>query len=292
MKKVETNFESMVEHVNKISSLKLENREEAVIMAMLNSGIGASANGTIEKLSNALNTTKTNNFRARQEEETLFGPSFNAERFNFLNKDIEAILESGYNARIIDQTINVANMINGKNVTKTKGEVVLHTLDNMNIKNPEQTMSYSDFDAKYNTLLSFISLAGDQNLRLAPSNKLYLYNSIINLMNEIDTNNINTDVDFIKNNFNALKDVQNENLQNYLSKVTVGDITKITAEIKAKRQSLDYVRKDLEQQIFNKTEEKFDMEKCHDKFVRAVEYRQRENMALRDEDEEQVLTLN
>ena len=150
MKKVETNFESMVEHVNKISSLKLENREEAVIMAMLNSGIGASANGTIEKLSNALNTTKTNNFRARQEEETLFGPSFNAERFNFLNKDIEAILESGYNARIIDQTINVANMINGKNVTKTKGEVVLHTLDNMNIKNPEQTMSYSDFDAKYN----------------------------------------------------------------------------------------------------------------------------------------------
>ena len=289
MKNVNKNFESMVEHVNKIASLKLENREEAVIMAMLNSGVGASANPTIQKLSNALNTTKTNNFRAAQEEETLFGPSFNAEKFNLLNKDIEAILESGYNARIIDQTINVSNMINGKGVSKTKGEIVLHTLDNMNIKNPKQTMSYSDFDAKYNTLLSFIELAGDHNLRLAPSNKLYLYNSIINLMNEIDTNNINTDVNFIKKNVGALNGIENDNLKNYLSNVTVGDMSKIANEVKSKRESLDYVRKDLEQQIFNKAEEKFNMEKCHDKFVRAVEYRQRENMALRDEEEVALL---
>ncbi|MBQ7308369.1 MAG: hypothetical protein IJW82_07585 [Clostridia bacterium] len=272
MENVNKKFEAMQNQVNKIAGLKLENNEEAVISGMLSSGIGASANDTIQKLSNALNTTNTNNFRVKQQKESFLGPNFSADSFNRLNKDIEAILESSYNAIAIDQNVNISNMLNGNNnVHRSKGEIVLHTLDYMNVKNPNQTTSYSEFDAKYNTVLSFLELSRDRNLRLAPINRLYLYNTIITLMNEVDTNNVNTDVNFIAENVNALRNIPNENMQNYLSKVTVSDIAKIDSEVKSKRQSLDYVRKELEMQIFNKVEKDFNMKNCHDKFARAVE---------------------
>ena len=105
------NFFNLLNQVNKIASMKLENNHTAVIKNMIKQGIGASANDAINKLSTALNTKETNKFTAKQEKETFMGSTFSADKFNNQNKDIEAILQSGYNARVIDQDINLSNII-------------------------------------------------------------------------------------------------------------------------------------------------------------------------------------
>lgn len=270
MESVKSQFESMLTMVNKIASLKLENDESIVMNSMLDNGIGASANDAIERMCNALNTKETNNFTVKQEKETFFCPTYSAKDFNYLNRDIEAILQSGYNAKIIDQHINLSNMLNGNPTKKQNGEILFHLTDKMNMNNPYQTTSYSTFDAKANTILNFIALAKESNVRLAPANNLYLYNTIINLLNDVDTHNINTDENVLRGHLTSLRTVENENLQKFLGKAKLADCMNVNTLINMKREELDEARKRLESQIFNKVEPKFDMKKCHNNFANRV----------------------
>lgn len=270
------NINEILNQVTKIASLKLENDENAVMSSMIANKIGANASDAINKLSTALGTKNFNNFKA-SEEKNLFSPMYSSSIFNYENKDIEAILESGYNAKVIDQNIKLASMFKGNSIPeKNTTEVFLHLTDKLNMNNTSKT-SYSDFDAKYDTLITFLSLAETGSIKLNKSNKLYLYNNIINLLNEVDTKNIDTNVDDMKNNFNSLRVTDNANLKNYLNSLTNVDFNKVNTMIDNKRRVLDISRQRLELQLFNKCEENFDMKKCHYNFARSVESLQNSN---------------
>ena len=272
-------FGDLVNQVNKISSLNLENDERAVISSMVSNGIGASAFEAINKLSSALGTTEKNSFRTVQDSNTLFGPGYNAHRFNVLNKDVEALLESGYNAQVIDQNITMSDMLSGKDVAK-KGELLLFIADKMNLNNDKNKTSYSDFDAKFSTVYAFMDVANKSNLRLAPSNKLYIYNVVIDLMNKIETNNISADPKTMFDNIKELSKINNPELKDYLKTISENDCSKVAEVIKLRKQVLDDTRKRLEKELFNKVETKFDMKTCHNNFAKAVEDIQRRQNAM------------
>lgn len=293
MENLKNNFDILLNKVNKIASLKLENDEKNVMQTMLKGGIGASANPAITKLSIALGTKETNNFRVNEPSSSFMSADYSSADFNKVNQDIEAILESGYNAKIIDQNINLANMLNGRPTKDSKGEVMLHLTSKLHMNDSkEQPISYCDFEAKYETILAFMSTVESNNMRLGPSNKLYLYNTIINLLNDLETNKVNFNSTILKNNMTELsKSIPNQNLLNYMDKIGIADLAKIHSVMNTKKNTLNDARKKLEQQLFNNVESDFDMSKCQKSFASAVHDIQKRKKMCDFDIEEQELSF-
>lgn len=265
-------FDNIVKDIEKINDSDLVMINEDIVMSTLfANGISRDTIVNVAQTSYALHCQHENNFRVKTRESiNPFKTQLNAIEFNNLNSNLEIILNAGYNACVTSQYCELDKLFNKKNLMNEPVETVANLGDKLDLFSHIRPVSYSEFDAKYNTLHSVLTMAESGDIKLSKCHKLYIYNSIINLLNDVKTERLNTTDKLCKENLVILKAMENENFDYILNGIGDKEITKLQGIVLGKATVLNELRQNLEKSLFGKSEEKFNMRKSLKMFEKSA----------------------
>lgn len=268
---LDDNFDSLKTKNEELLNLYLEKDIVSAMNKFINGNWDNSAFEEIGKNAEILNCSKVNNFKPAVKGLPIFNNRQAIEELNYDNRDIEILLETGFNASIANQYNEVASLLDGKQTKATNGELIILMSEKLGVQGSHFKMTYSEFIAKYDAIMALNEIKDYEKVPFSKSNNLYLYNTVVNLMASIKDKKVNSDdIDFY-DDMEILDTIDNDIIQKLLDKSSTPHIQEVNEMLNEKFDKLDELRKQLENDIFDKSNDKFNAKKCINNFYKEVE---------------------